>query len=282
MNKLIVTSENPIGIIDLENAMLIDPHGELAEAALEQLPPRTTAYLNPALIPFGFNPLEHGEPDRICDAFDALFTGGASTLTREVASFVFETYLREHPRNLPAMLDLVRANDITPVNDKGFDSARVLIESRLGKLLMQPLLRNIFFQHTTFSFDRTIVLDLSGIGRRAAQLLGGLFIACAKGHVIVNDAGFFNYPFPLQDDRFTVICRTLPETFRDELLTIEQKVVYKCSPKDAEDLRTYVGKLNPGELIDPTETPWWIGYRPEPTHTSEEHIRRSRASFSFL
>lgn len=283
MNRLVIGLDDKTDYLLTREGDIIDPHETLAKEFLKRLDPQKVCYLKPSdtAHPFGFNPLQHGAPDKICEAFDALFPQGQNTLARSAASFVFETYLRTRPPNLLSVLELLRANTTPVVSDKRFDNARTLLEARLGKLLMNPTLRNILCQQTTFSFDKPIVADLSGIGDTAARFLGCLLLACSKRHVVLNDAAFFRYPLPLSEERFTVVCNFLDELWdKQAALGIKDKVVYRTNKKDADELAFYLGVMNPRQLTE-LDGPYGLEVSiPKPRYRVTAHLKRSRACYT--
>jgi hypothetical protein len=155
-------------------------------------------------------------------------------------------------------------------NERHYLQAIAPLQNKIGTLLMSPVIRNIVGQtHSTFSLERGKIiianLDRALIGDTTARLLGGLLISRAKGHVYINDLGFFatdHFASLLKQERFTVACRFLAELkpklnpeLEQAVLSIENKVVLKTNRTDAEKLAFYVGVMNPSVLtdLDPAE-----------------------------
>jgi hypothetical protein len=71
--------------------------------------------------------------------------------------------------------------------------------------------------------------------------------------VVINDYPFFGYEVPLAQERFTLAVNYLdemPKKMQQALLSIENKMVFQTTPKDAEELLFYVGAMNPRQLTE--------------------------------
>jgi len=203
-----------------EGVAVIDPHGDLAEAIIDAIPPERThqvCYLNVAdtQFPVGFNPLARVPADRRALAASGIVSA-FKHLWREswgprLEHFLFQgvAALLESPR--PTLLDLSRIytdrgfrdrvvsrisdpvvarfwREEFPSYDQRFQAEAVApILNKVGQITASPILRNILGQHSP-KFDLAHAMDHGGI--LVANLAeppiaaGGILIAnLAKGKV---------------------------------------------------------------------------------------------------
>ena len=200
-----------------EGVALLDPHGDLAEAALAQIPKARTndlVYINPADIerPIGFNPLarvpddlkpvvadgvvsafRHVWPESWGQRLDYILTNavralldvpGATLLMlpRLLIDDRFRSHIVEHHVGDP----VVRAfwlNEYAAYGPSFRTEAISPIQNKVGKVLIEPRLRNMLAQpKSTISLRRLmdegaiIICNLSkgGLGESTAHLLGAL------------------------------------------------------------------------------------------------------------
>jgi hypothetical protein len=293
MNRLLIGSADKtnllLQILQSETSVtVIDPTGDLAKAAANQLPPTLTQralYFDPADMarPIGLNVLEkvpaddrHRVTEQLCSYFEAMWPNGWGAQSNYILANCLRLLLDCNETLLGAIKLLtdpafseqllrrckdpvVRANweVINSWDHKQRQAALAPLQNKLGTLLMSPMIRNIVGQQRTLFSDKTTViianLDRAKLGDITARLLGGLLITRSTGHVVVNDYGFFSAPLPLPQSRFTVAVNfldELPQRLRNDVLGIEQKFVFKTHKKDAEELSFYVGLLNPRMLVD--------------------------------
>jgi hypothetical protein len=267
---------------------VIDPTGELATAAANQLPRALTQralYFDPADMahPVGLNVLDrvpaddrHRVTEQLCAYFEAMWPTGWGAQSNYILANCLRLLLDNNETLLgsiklltdPAFTEVLLRRCKDPVVAKNWEvinswdhkqrqAALAPLLNKLGTLLMSPMIRNIVGQkHTTFSDKTTVIianLDRAKLGDITARLLGGLLITSSTGNVLVNDYGFFSAPLPLPQDRFMVAVNfldELPKKLRNDVLGIEQKFVFKTHKKDAEELSFYVGLLNPRMLVD--------------------------------
>lgn len=294
MNRLLIGATDKTDLLlhflhqDFPNGVtVIDPTGELAEAAADQLSVDLTEqaiYFDPADMthPLGLNVLENVLPDdrqrlteQLCSYFEAMWPNGWGAQS----NFLFANCLRllldsdetllgvlrlltDPPFSKALLLkckDPVVARNWTIIN--GWDprqrqAALAPLQNKIGTLLMSPMIRNIVGQQaTTFQNASVIIanLDRAKLGDTTAKLLGGLLIARSTGNVVIADYGFFGAPLPLPQDRFTVTVNFLDElapALKQAILGIDEKYVFKTNKKDAEELSFYVGVLNPRQLTE--------------------------------
>jgi hypothetical protein len=238
--------------------------------------------------PAGLNVLENVSADgrqqlteNICAYFEAMWPNGWGAQSNYILANCIRILLDTPNSTLLGVLKLLTdksyrtqctANCSDPVVLKnwqvinGWDTrqsqaAIAPLLNKIGTLLMSPTIRNIVGQpRSTFSLSgRNIVianLDRSEVGDLTARLLGGLLIARSVGHVYINDFPFFasdHFATLLPQERFSISLSFLDEVapkLQQSLLSIEDKVALKTSPKDAERLMFYLGIMNPRRLTE--------------------------------
>jgi hypothetical protein len=297
MNRLIIGSADKtdllLQLLQNETAVtLIDPTGELAMAAADQLPARLTQralYFDPADMarPIGLNVLQnvpaddrHRLTEQLCAYFEAMWPNGWGAQSNYLLANCLRLLL-DNDETLLGVLKLLtepsfaakcllQCSDpvvlknwqvINSWDKKQRQAALAPLQNKIGTLLMSPVIRNIVGQpRTTFKRARIILanLDRATLGDTTARLLGGLLIARSSGSVVINDYGFFAAPLPFSQQRFTVALNfldELPLKLKQEVLGIADKTVFKTNKHDAEELAFYVGALNPRKLteLDPYE-----------------------------
>jgi hypothetical protein len=293
MNRLLIGSTDKTNLLlqILQNetpVTVIDPTGELARAAANQLPPALTQralYFDPADMarPIGLNVLEnvpadhrHRVTEQLCAYFEAMWPSGWGAQSNYILANCLRLLLDSNETLLGALKLLTdpafsekllrRCKDpvvamnwevINSWDHKHRQAALAPLLNKLGTLLMSPMIRNIVGQKRTLFSDRTKIiianLDRAILGDTTARLLGGLLIARSTGHVMVNDYGFFSAPLPLSQNRFTVAVNfldELPPNLRNDALGIEPKFVFKTHKKDADELSFHVRLMNPRVLVD--------------------------------
>jgi hypothetical protein len=291
MNRLLIGPQNKTDLLlQLHSAdpiTLIDTTGEVASAFANRAKVNQTLYFDPSDIqyPVGLNVFDRIQDhqqfaEQITDYIFHLFPAGASTLTRENAQFLLENCIRillvmNGPQTLLTILKLLSNRTFRdecllkckdPVVLSNWEALHALesktqqalffsLRTKLGKLLNDPVLRNIVGQpYNTFGNVSIIAnLDRSKIGNARAKFLGGLLIARSTGHVVITDYGFFGLPVPLEQERFTVcldFIDELPPALRQPALGIDDKYVFKTNKKDAEELSFYVDAPNPRKIMD--------------------------------
>jgi hypothetical protein len=192
-----------------EGLALLDPHGDLAEAVLAQVPRRRTndlVYVNPADLerPIGLNPLSsvsddlkpivadgvvsafrHVWPDSWGPRLDYILTSAGATLLmlpRLLVDDAFRAQLvGQHVRD-----PVVRAfwvNEYEGYSTSFRAEAIAPIQNKIGKALMVPSLRNMLAQpKSTITFRRLmdegaiVICNLAkgSLGESTAHLLGAL------------------------------------------------------------------------------------------------------------
>jgi hypothetical protein len=292
MNRLLVGSADKtdllLQLLQNETAVtLIDPTGELAKAAANQLPARLTQralYFDPADMarPIGLNVLHNVPPDdrhrlteQLCAYFEAMWPNGWGAQSNYLLANCLRLLLDNRETLLgvlklltdPSFAEKCLSHCKDPVvlknwqvinswDKKQRQAALAPLQNKIGTLLMSPVIRNIVGQlRATFKRARIIFanLDRATLGDTTARLLGGLLIARSTGHVVINDYGFFCAPLPLPQDRFTLAVNfldELPLRLKQEVLGIEEKHVFRTNKKDADELSFYVGVLNPSMIMD--------------------------------
>ena len=294
MNRLLIGATDKTDLLlhflqeDFPNGVtVIDPTGELAKAAADQLSVDLTEqaiYFDPAdmAYPLGLNVLENVLPDdrqrlteQLCSYFEAMWPNGWGAQS----NFLFANCLRLLLDSDETLLGVLRLLTDPPFskglllkckdpivaknwaiingwNSRQRQAAFAPLQNKIGTLLMSPMIRNIVGQReTTFQNASIIIanLDRAKLGDTTAKLLGGLLIARSTGNVVIADYGFFGAPLPLPQDRFTVTVNFLDELtpiLKQAILGVDEKYVFKTNKKDAEELSFYVGVLNPRQLTE--------------------------------
>lgn len=293
MNSLLIGPQNKTDLL-LQNhsgqpLTLIDTTGEVAREFARRADVNSTLYFDArdTARPVGLNVLESDlDPvqlaEQITDLIFLLFPSGSNTLTRENTQFLLDNSLRlllaqKRPQTLLSVLKLIsdtsfREQCLLAVKDpvvlsnwhailalekKAQDALYFSLRTKLGKVLSDPLVRNIVGQpYNTFGPEITTIianLDRSKIGNARAKFLGGLLIARSTGHVVITDYGFFALPIPLEQNRFTLglnFLEELPPALRQPVLAIDDKFVFATHEKDAELLKRYVGVPNAHNIMD--------------------------------
>ena len=292
MNKLIVglpdKTDLLLQLLDYSvGVTIIDPTGDFAKAAANILPKPLTEQAiffdaTDTEHPIGLNVLKDVPKDnrqllteQLCACFDAMFAEGPTTLTRANANYYLANCLRLLLDNDQSLLGILKLLTDTSFRDtlectdpivaafwltvakwdrkqRATNFAPLL--NRMGLFLMSPTIRNIVGQPKT-TFDAPIVianLDRAKLGDTTSRLLGGLLIAQSRGPVVIVDYGFFRFPLPLAENRFTVSLNILDDARdqRPHLMGIAEKFVMAVTKWDAEELSFYLGVSNPRVLID--------------------------------
>jgi hypothetical protein len=293
MNRLLIGSADKTNLLlqllqNETSVTVIDPTGDLARAAANQLPAALTQralYFDPADMthPIGLNILEsvasddrHRVTEQLCAYFEAMWPSGWGAQSNYILANCLRLLLDNNQTLLgalklltePAFSEQLLAKCKDPVvvmnwqvingwDHKQRQAALAPLLNKLGTLLMSPMIRNIVGQeHTTISDETTVIianLDRAKLGDITARLLGGLLITRSTGNVLVNDYGFFSAPLPLPQNRFTLAVNFLDELsqrLRSDVLGIERKFVFKTHRKDADELSFHVGLMNPRVLVD--------------------------------
>lgn len=276
---------------------VIDPTGTLAEAIADTIPPEHTEhvlYLDPSDAKHiaSFSVFEGvPESDRpklvqdLCAFFDALFPAGTQTLTRQYGNYVLANVLTilldtrdasflsvleflsdssyrqqciEHCRNPIAVRNWRAIEQWDKAQAK---QAFANVETKVGTLLLSPVLSRTLQDKPTFSLTKTPILiaDLSRkrLGDSAARLLGTLLISRAQTPVYIHDFGFFasDYLASLFSyGGYTVTLGSLsdvPRGVSHTILGFEEKYAFSLTPEDAKTVQPYInGVQNPTMLID--------------------------------
>jgi hypothetical protein len=238
--------------------------------------------------PAGLNVLADVPPDsrqrlteNICAYFEAMWPNGWGAQSNYILANCIRILLDTPDSTLLGVLKLLtdksyRAYCLSNTSDpvvlknwqviNGWDAkqsqaAVAPLLNKIGTLLMSPTIRNILGQkRSTFSLTkRNIVianLDRADIGDLTARLLGGLLIARSSGRVYINDFPFFasdHFASLFPQERFSISLSFLDQLtppLQQALLSIEDKIVLKTSPSDAERLMFYLGIMNPRRLSE--------------------------------
>jgi hypothetical protein len=269
---------------------IIDTTGEFAPAFADRLAAISNAvYFDPAdiLHPVGLNVFEHVYDkdtftEQLSNYIYELFPAGPQTLTRDNSAFLLELIIRvlleqKHPQTLLSVLKFLkdmsfRKSCLQRIQDpvllfaweffEAFDhktkqAMYFALVTKIGRLLMPPLVRNIVGQpYTLFSDDVTVVianLDRRRIGNKNAQLFAALLLVASGGQVVIPDYSFLKLQLPLEQDRFTVGITSLDDfdkPTQKSLLNIGDKYIFSTHEDDAQIFKRYLGLLEPGPIMD--------------------------------
>lgn len=160
-------------------------------------------------------------------------------------------------RNGKRALKKLMLNNTTSLSELDGDHKNPAIAEALatiGDLLLSPTLNRVLTRPPNFDFDRSVIvtLDRAVLTDDEARILGSLFIAKHKGHIILPDAGFYLRPTHItliRQKRLTVGLRRLSELplpLQQALLTIPQKYGAGCVYEDAVELARFSG-FRPGQ-----------------------------------
>jgi len=269
--------------------------------------------------PVGLNVLADVPPDarhplteQICSYFEAMWPNGWGAQSNFILANCLRVLLDTPGSTLLGVLKLLtdpayRGRCIANCNDpvvqanwriidgwdaKQFNAAIAPLQNKVGTLLMSPMIRNIVGQTSSTMTGADIIianLDRAKIGDLTARLLGGLLCAQSTGQVYINDLPFFASDYVaslLAQERFSVSLNfldQLPIHLRGAVLSIEDKIVLKTSPRDAQELAFFVGQMNPRILVElspdeaRTVTSWIVPDPPPSLKRLKPIRRRSRA-----
>jgi hypothetical protein len=310
---------------------IIDTDGRFAHLFADTLPKEHTEhlqYFDPADAKHvaSFNVFKGIPPaDRpklvqdICAFFDALFTGGSETLTKQNSTFVLAnvlTILLDSPDvSFLSVLAFLADDDFKDAclkrctnriairnwhSIEGWEktlkqTAFAQAEMKLGTLLLSPtILRTLQDPKSTFYIGKTriFVADLSRsqLGDAAARMLGTLLVSRAASPVYIYDFGFLASEYLaslFSKGGYTVAVQYLaevPNGVQQTLLSFDDKYVYRVTPEDAERLQIYVsGVEKPSILSDLSPEEYRPVLKLAPPETSgrfRANLRRSRARHS--
>jgi hypothetical protein len=300
---------------------LLDPHGDLALQVLATVPrhrAKDVIYLDPCDTerPFGFNPIANipqelraSTAEAIVNAFkhiwadswgarlDYIFTNAVralldvrgGTLVMLPKFLTHQTFREEIVRKYveDPLVKNYWLNEYASYPDHFRAEAIAPLQNKIGKVLMSPLLRNMFAQ-TSSTFTPSRIMDEGSIficnlskgnmGESSSHLLGALLLssfasaAFARGKKQEQDRRLFHlYCDEFQNfasDSFSLILSearkfgltlTLSHQYLDELSPTLQSAIFgnvgsivslRIGVKDAELLAQYMGLGNKNQILD--------------------------------
>lgn len=192
-----------------------------------------------------FNPLEKLNYRKSCDlidTFDALFTRGESTLTKDTGlDFIAE--------QLDGKTDTLETLILEP--DKKSSTGHVWAYGKVRRLLRSPLLSRMLCSPTNFSFNpRSVIfarVNRAELGEFDALAVGLFLIGQYGGQVVLPDAGFYlrqSHTTLLRQGRLIAGVNTLselPPKLLQAALLVPDKVGSGTTHEDAEVLAQYKG-----------------------------------------
>lgn len=174
-----------------------------------------------------FNPLSdmsYRKASDIVEIFDALFSRGDSTLTKDTGlDFIAEAL--EKATSLDTLID--------PPEGKA-STGHIWAYGKTHRLTRSPVLKKVLCSPTNFSFNpRSVILariNRAELGDFDALVLGHFLIGHYKGQVILPDFGFYGrdtHMSLIRENRLIAGVRfldALPEKLRLNILLMEQIV----------------------------------------------------------
>lgn len=236
-----------------------------------------------------FNPLKdlgYRKASALVEGFDALFSRGDSTLTKDTGLDHIAEALDREPTRLDALIE-------KPA--KSASTGHVWAWGKVRRLMRSPVLRRMLCLPTNFSFNpRSTILarvNRAELGEFDALAIGLFLVAHFEGQLVIPDLGFYGRDTHLsviRENRLIAGVRfldELPERLRRGVLLIEDKAVSGALYDDAMTLAKHAG-LHPDPLREdnpfnkaiekamerpyPTPEPeWW-----KPPQSSQEPVQR--------
>lgn len=201
-----------------------------------------------------FNPLEHSlnlledlSYRKICDIvdiFDALFSRGDGTLTKDTGLDFLAEALGAEPRSLETLIE---------EPDRKSSTGHIWAYSKVRRILRSPVLRRVLCNPTNFSFNPNSKI-LARINRAELSdfdslVLGLLLMAHFKGQLVIEDMGFYGrecHVSLIRKERLIFGCNflgELPPKLRQAALLLEEKTASRARLEDAELLAEYAGLI---------------------------------------
>lgn len=200
-----------------------------------------------------FNPLsdiDYRKASDIVDVFDALFSRGDGTLTKDTGLDFISDALEQQPTSLDTLIE-------TP--DRRASTGHIWAHGKVRRLLRSPVLQKMLCTpaHTKFSFNpRSIILariNRAELGDFDALAIGHFLMVQFKGQVVVPDFGFYGrdtHVSLIRENRLIAGVRfldELPERLRLNVLLVEDKAIGRATFDDAVVLAKHAG-LRPDQL----------------------------------
>lgn len=192
-----------------------------------------------------FNPLQglnYRKANELVEIFDALFSRGDSTLTKDTGL----DFIAEALDGTPASLDTLIERP-----DKQSSPGHQWAYGKVRRLMRSPVLSRMLCTPTNFSFNpRSTILarvNRAELGDFDALAVGLFLMAHYKGQVVVPDFGFYGreaHISLLRENRLIAGVRflaELPEALRHSVLFIEDKEVGGALYDDAVLLAKHAG-----------------------------------------
>lgn len=196
-----------------------------------------------------FNPLHgidyRGSLDLVAN-FDAIFSRGDTTLTKDTGLDFIAEELERKPKSLEKLI---------PVPEKKSSTGHVWAYSKTQSLLRSPVLSSVLCNPTNFSFNpKSVILariNRAELGDFDALVLGLFLISRFKGQVVVPDFGFYgrdSHVSLIREGRLVAgvnFLDELPAKLRRAALLIDDRRASGTTFEDAETLAKYA-RLKPG------------------------------------
>lgn len=247
MNKFLVgLADKTAQLLETKQPFLLIDDGEIADTFLEHFPNAkqfdTTIH--------SFNPLRGIDYKTARNLASTVYTAspeGKDTLT-----------VRNGKRALTRLL--LNTTRLDRIRTHSTDPATVEAVAAIDDILLSPVLRKVFCNPTNFSFKGSIIakIDRAELGDFDAFILASILIGQFKGQVIVPDFGFYGRVHHLsliRQNRLTAglsFMSEVPVVLQQALLSIKDKVIYRTTVKDAEELIVFTKHTEPRNIYDQT------------------------------
>lgn len=184
------------------------------------------------------------------DIFDALFTRGDNTLTKDTGLDFIAQQLSEalNEKDKPIYLDT-----LLPLPDKKSSTGHIWAYNKVQRILRSPVLKRVLCNpaHDKFALAPNELvlapLNRSELGDFDALVLGLFLIAYYKGQIVLQEAGFYlrnGHMSLIREDRLIAKVNFLNELspeLRRTVLLIETRIPSRALVEDAETLAKFAG-----------------------------------------
>lgn len=192
-----------------------------------------------------FNPLhniDYRKATGIVDIFDALFSRGDSTLTKDTGLDFIADALEDNPTSLETLID---------EPGRGASPGHIWAYGKVRRLMRSPVLKQMLCTPTNFSFNpRSTILariNRAELGDFDALAIGLFLIGHYQGQLVIPDFGFYGrdtHVSLIREQRLIAGVRyldQLPKQLRNGILLVDQKLAKGVLYDDAVLLAKHAG-----------------------------------------
>lgn len=200
-----------------------------------------------------FNPLkdiDYRKATGIVDIFDALFSRGDTTLTKDTGLDFIADALEDNPTSLDTLID---------EPGRGASPGHLWAYGKVRRLMRSPVLNRMLCSPTNFSFNpRSTILariNRAELGDFDALAIGLFLIGHYQGQLVIPDFGFYGrdtHVSLIRENRLIAGVRfldQLPNQLRNGILLVKDKVLSGALYDDAVLLAKHAGH-HPDPLHD--------------------------------